>query len=145
MSDRRGRTPDSVLFVCIENSSRSQMAEGFAREFGLTASSAGTVPSTHVNPLVIEAMREVGVDISRGAPKELTGEMIDDADLVVLTDGSLENSLPGNFRKKIRKKAIVWSIPDPQGQPIEVIRFVRDQIERSVSALAKKQSSTGRS
>ena len=71
-----------VLFVCIENSSRSQMAEGFARRLGLAALSAGTFPSTHVNPLVIEAMGEGGVDISKGETKEVTEKMIDNASLV---------------------------------------------------------------
>ena len=57
------------MFVCIENSSRSQIAEGFARKLGLNASSAGTVPSAHVNPLVVDAMREVGVEISGSVPR----------------------------------------------------------------------------
>ena len=120
------------------------MAEGFAREFGLDAVSAGTVPSTHVNPLVIDAMREAGVDISRNKPRELTGEMIDDADLVVLTDAPLEESLPGNLRRKMRKKVVIWSVPDPQGKTIEEIRFIRDGIKARVESLAKDPSLTGR-
>jgi len=139
-----GPTKNSLLFVCIENSSRSQIAEGFAKEFGLEAGSAGTVPSTHVNPLVIKAMREEGVDISGNKPKELTGEMIDDADLVILTDASLEKSLPGNLRRKMRRKVVVWNIPDPQGKPIEEIRFIRDGIKAKVESLAKDPSLTGR-
>ena len=137
-------TRNSLLFVCIENSSRSQMAEGFAKEFGLEAVSAGTVPSTHVNPLVIDAMREVGVDISRNETKELTGEMIDDAGMVVLTDASLEKSIPGNLRRKMRKKVVVWNIPDPQGRQIEEIRFIRDGIRTKVESLARDPSLKGR-
>lgn len=133
----------TVLFVCIENSSRSQMAEGFARRLGLEASSAGTFPSTHVNPLVIEAMDEVGIDISKSETKEITEKMIDDASVVVLTDASLENALPGNLRKRMRKKAVRWSIPDPQGRSIEEISFVRDDIERKVKDLAKNSSVAG--
>jgi len=141
---KKGDKTNSLLFVCIENSSRSQIAEGFAKEFGLEAVSAGTVPSTHVNPLVIDAMREAGVDISKNKPKELTGQMIDDADLVVLTDASLERSLPGNLRRKMRKKVVVWSIPDPQGKAIEEIRFIRDGIKSKVESLVKDPSLTGR-
>jgi len=126
-----------VLFVCIENSSRSQTAEGFARRIGLGALSAGTFPPTHVNPLVIEAMGEVGVDISKGETKEVTEKMIDNASLVVLTDASLETALQGNLRKRMRKKMVMWSVPDPQGRPIEEIRLVRDDIERRVKDLAK--------
>jgi arsenate reductase (thioredoxin) len=140
---KHGGVSKSLLFVCIENSSRSQIAEGFAREFGLEAASAGTVPSTHVNPLVIDAMREAGVDISGNRPKELTGEMIDDADLVVLTDASLEKSVPGNLRRKMRKKVVIWNIPDPQGKPIEEIRFIRDGVRAKVESLARDSTLTG--
>jgi arsenate reductase len=134
---RRGEgAKRTVLFVCIENSSRSQMAEGFARRLGLAAVSAGTFPSTHVNPLVIEAMDEVGIDISKSETKEITEKLIDDASVVVLTDVSLEKALPGNLRKRMRKKVVMWSVPDPQGMPIEEIRFVRDDIERRVKDLA---------
>jgi len=105
--------------------------------------SAGTVPSTHINPLVIDAMRELGVDISRNNPKELTVEMIEQAGLVVLTDASLERSLPGNLRKKMRKRVVVWSFPDPQGKPIEEIRFIRDQIKAKVESLTKDSPSLG--
>lgn len=130
-----GMRKNSLLFVCIENSSRSQIAEGFAKDFGLEAVSAGTVPSTHVNPLVIDTMREVGVDISGNKPKKLTSEMIDDADLVVLTDASLDRSLPGNLRRKMRKKAVIWNIGDPQGKTVEEIRFIRDSIKVKVESL----------
>jgi len=137
MARLEGRRKESLLFVCIENSSRTQIAEGFATKFGLEAVSAGTVPSTHVNPLVIDAMREVGVDISGNRPKELTAGMIDAADRVVLTDASLEKSLPGNLRRKMRGKAVIWNIPDPQGKTIEEIRFIRDGIRANVESLAK--------
>lgn len=133
----RGIRPTSVLFICIENSSRSVMAEGFAQRLGLKASSAGTVPSTHVNSLVMQAMNEVGIDVSRSRPKELTGEMIDEAEVVVLTDASLEKAIPGNLRKKMMKKVVEWYLPDPQGKDIEEVRYVRDQIEKLVEKLAK--------
>jgi arsenate reductase (thioredoxin) len=79
----------SVLFVCIENSSRSQMAEGFAKRLGMKAASAGTIPSTQVNPLVVQAMKEVGIDITLNKPREITPQMVEQARLVVLTDASL--------------------------------------------------------
>ncbi|HUK74426.1 MAG TPA: low molecular weight phosphatase family protein [Nitrososphaerales archaeon] len=126
-----------ILFVCIENSSRSQMAEGFAKRLGMKAISAGTVPSTHVNPLVIQAMKEKGIDITMSKPREITSEMIDRSRMVVLTDTSLRGSLDKSILKKMKKKLVEWSIPDPQGMSLDEIRLVRDQIERSVSELAR--------
>jgi len=142
MSSRLEGAKNQVLFVCIENSSRSVMAEGFARAFGMEASSAGTVPSTHVNQLVTEAMREVGIDVSKSRPKELNGRMIEDAGLVVLTDASLESAIPGDLRKRMRKKVVRWDLSDPQGKSMEEIRYIRDEIERMVRALAKAHSTT---
>jgi arsenate reductase (thioredoxin) len=89
-----------ILFVCIENSSRSQMAEGFAKARGVAASSAGSMPSSHINPFAIEVMKEKGIDISGAKPKGITEQMVNDADVVVLTDSSLEGSIPKNIRKK---------------------------------------------
>jgi protein-tyrosine-phosphatase len=97
----------TVLFVCIENSSRSVMAEAFARKIGLEASSAGTFPSTYVNPLVVEAMKEVGVDVSQSRPRDLTGEMIEKAGLVVLTDASLEKAIPATIERRCERRS--WS------------------------------------
>ena len=111
------------------------MAEGFARARGISAASAGTFPAKQVNPLVVEAMKEKGIDISSAKPKSVTEQMVEKAGIVLLTDASLEKLLPKNIRKKIGKKLVVWSISDPQGQPIEVVRFVRDNIERSLNSL----------
>jgi len=144
LAGQRNGAKKSLLFVCIENSSRSQIAEGFAKKLGLDAMSAGSVPSTHVNPLVIEAMREVGVDISEKNTKALTGEMIENAGLVVLTDASLEESLPRDFRKKMRNKVAVWNIPDIQGKSIEEIRFIRNEIKAMVESLTTDSSLVGR-
>ncbi len=126
---------ESVLFVCIENSSRSQMAEGFAARLGMTAISAGTLPSTHVNPLVIQAMKERGIDISMNKTKQITPQMVDEARLVILTDASLKQSLEKSLAKRMKKKLVEWNLPDPQGRSLEEIRFIRDQIERMVSSL----------
>lgn len=111
------------------------MAEGFARDMGIKATSAGTFPATQTNPLVVQAMREVGLDVSGSRPKELTEKMIDDADLVVLTDSTLSQAIPGNLRKRMKKKVVEWSIPDPQGKDIVEIRYVRDLIRRMVSSI----------
>jgi protein-tyrosine-phosphatase len=89
-------------------------------------------------------MGEVGIVVSRNIPKELTAEMIESAGLVVLTDSTLEKSLPGNLRKKMSKKLVEWSIPDPQGKSIEEIRYIRDVIERVVKVLAKESSPRAR-
>lgn len=112
------------------------MAEGFAKSLGLQASSAGTFPAAQTNALVVQAMAEEGIDVSGNKPKELTEKMIDSFDLVVLTDASLGKAIPGNLRKRMKKKTVEWSVPDPQGKDIEEIRFVRDQIKRLVSSLS---------
>lgn len=124
-----------VLFLCIENSSRSQMAEGFAKRLGMAASSAGTFPATRVNPLVVEAMREKGIDIAGHETKEVTAQMVERAGLVVLTDGSLKGSMDKGISKRTKGKLVEWSVPDPQGRSLEEIRFIRDDIERKVGAL----------
>jgi protein-tyrosine-phosphatase len=128
----------SVLFVCIENSSRSQMAEGFANQLGLNAESAGTFPSTHVNPLVIQAMLEKGIDLTGKIPKLLTPELVQRADVVVLTDFSIESAFPKSITKKMKSKVVRWSIQDPQKEPIEGIRVIRDEVESQVKDLAAR-------
>ena len=130
---------NNILFICIENSSRSQMAEGFARARGMNATSAGTFPASQISSLVVQAMKEKGIDISSAKPKAITEQMVQEANVVVLTDASLEELLPKNIRKKIGKKLVAWSISDPQGQPIEVVRFVRDGIERSLNSMFAKE------
>jgi arsenate reductase (thioredoxin) len=130
-----------ILFVCIENSSRSQMAEAVARRLGLNASSAGAFPATRVDVFVVEAMEEVGIDMSHSVPKELTETMIEQAGLVVVIDSSLERFMPKNLRKKMGKKDIEWYIADPQGKPLESKREVRREIHGMTSGLAKQLTS----
>ena len=127
-----------ILFVCVENAGRSQMAEAFAKRYGIAASSAGTIPSSKVNPLVVQVMREKDIDIGQSRPRELAGEIIDSADLVVLTDASLEKAIPGNLRKKMKKKVVEWYLPDPQGKPLNEIRYIRDQIKGMVEGLRRE-------
>ena len=129
----------TILFVCVENAGRSQMAEAFARRLGLPASSAGTVPATKVNPVVVDAMKEKGLDISSNHPKMLTTQLISDAALVVTMGCSIEEACPRPMLAQMQKKLMDWNLEDPKGKPIEKVRAIRDQIERQVSQLAKSR------
>lgn len=127
----------SVLFVCVENAGRSQMAEGFAHRMGLPAHSAGTIPSSRINPVVVEAMKEKGLDISSNEPKTLTTKMINDADLVVTMGCSVEEACPKPMLAQMQKKLVDWDLEDPKGKPIEKVRAIRDEIERRVAELSE--------
>jgi protein-tyrosine-phosphatase len=130
-------TRNSVLFVCVENAGRSQMAEAFARMHGLPGSSAGTVPSARVNPVVIQAMKEKGIDLSQNLPKMLTNEMIENASLVVTMGCSVEEVCPRPMLAKMQKKLVDWNLSDPKGKPIAEVRKIRDEIEERVIELSK--------
>jgi protein-tyrosine-phosphatase len=132
-------TKDSVLFVCVENAGRSQMAEAFARTHGLKASSAGTVPAAKVNPIVVQAMREKGIDVSQNSPKMLTNDMIEKSNLVVTMGCSVEEVCPRPMLAKMQKKLVDWNLSDPKGKPIAEVRRIRDEIERRVIELSKNQ------
>ncbi len=112
------------------------MAEAFARRKGISALSAGTVPSTKVNPLVVQAMEEKGLDITTNQPKMLTNKMIQDADLVVTMGCSIGEACPRPMLAQMQKKLIDWNLEDPKGKPIEKVRTIRDDIERRVSQLS---------
>ncbi len=127
-----------VLFVCIENAGRSQMAEAFAARYGLSAASAGTLPSETVNPSVVEAMREVGIDISPNRPRLLTKEMIDASVLVVTMGCSVEDVCPRPLIAQMKKKLMDWHIEDPKGKSIENVRAIRKEIEDKVRSLASE-------
>lgn len=131
MAKREG----SFLFVCVHNAGRSQMAEAFARKRGLTATSAGTIPSTTVNPTVVQAMKEKGIDVSSSTPKLLTNEMINKATIVVTMGCSVEEVCPRPMLAKMQKKLVDWDLEDPKGKTIEQVRRIRDDIERKVAAL----------
>ena len=126
---------DSFLFVCVHNAGRSQMAEAFARRRGLKAASAGTMPATTVNPTVVQAMKEKGIDVSSGTPRLLTNEMINKATLVVTMGCSVEEVCPRPMLAKMQKKLVDWDLEDPKGKTIEEVRKIRDEIERRVAAL----------
>lgn len=126
-----------VLFVCVENAGRSQMAEAFAKRSGLETSSAGTVPARAVNPSVVEVMKERGIDISSSSARMLTTEMINQADLVVTMGCSVEEVCPRPMLARMQKKLLDWHLDDPKGRPIEEVRRIRDEIEMKVTGLAR--------
>src|SRR6267143_4435733 len=129
-----------ILFVCVENAGRSQMAQAFAEKFGLKASSAGTVPSNRVNPVVVEAMRERGINLSRKSPRMLTAEMIDHARLVVTMGCSVEEACPRPMLAAMQKKLVDWNLDDPKGRPLEEVRRIRNEIEKRVRKIVRKSS-----
>ena len=93
-----------ILFVCVENAGRSQMAQAFAEKLGMKAQSAGTIPSSRVNPVVVEAMRERGIDLSRRSPRILTADMIGNARLFVTMGCSVEEACPKPMRLNPREQ-----------------------------------------
>ena len=124
-----------VLFVCIENAGRSQMAEAFAKKHGMNAESAGTMPSTRINPTVVDVMRERGIDISPNHPRILTPERIQDASLVVTMGCSIEEACPKPIIAQMQKKLVEWHLEDPKGRSLEEVRKIRDEIERKIMEL----------
>jgi protein-tyrosine-phosphatase len=133
-SSSSNKDDKTVLFVCVENAGRSQMAEGFFKKYapnGFKTLSAGTNPVTHVNPIVVQAMKEVGIDISKQKSKELTDEMIRDSDNVVNMGCMNKNFCPTIWLPKV----IEWSMEDPKGQSIEKVRQIRDEIEERIKKL----------
>lgn len=125
-------SPPSVMFVCVHNAGRSQMSAGWARHLAgerLVVFSGGSAPGPEVNPVAIEAMAEVGIDISDQFPKPLTDDIVE-ASNVVVTMGCGDECpyFPG-------KRYIDWELPDPHGEGLELIRTVRDDIEVRVRAL----------
>ena len=128
-----------VLFVCVENAGRSQMAEAFANKYGegrLVASSAGIKLADKVNPTVAEAMKEKGIDISKNKPKLLTIKMSDEADLVITMGCGAAGICPGPFFKTV----FDWGLEDPKGKSIEKVREIRDEIEGRVQKLIAEQT-----
>ena len=125
----------TVLFVCVENSGRSQMVEGLFRKYaprGYTALSAGTKPSGQINPLAIQVMKEYDIDISNQKSKIITEDMIRNATVRVNMGCTDKESCPALFIHNL----IEWGIEDPKDKPIEKMREIRDDIERRVRQLA---------
>ena len=120
---------ENVLFVCIGNAGRSQMAQAFAERAGFEVRSAGSRAETQLHPEVVEAMREIGFDLSGRIPHQLSTEDVEWADLVVTMGcGDACPVLPG-------KRYLDWNLQDPAGMPIEVVRQIRDRIAGLVDEL----------
>ena len=124
-----------VLFVCVHNAGRSQMSRAlFERAAGgrHSADSAGTTPGERVHPEVVEAMGELGVDVSDRVPRPLTRDLAERADVVVTMGcGDECPYIPG-------KRYLDWDLPDPKGRPIDEVRAIRDDIARRVEDLARE-------
>jgi arsenate reductase (thioredoxin) len=126
----------TILFVCIENAGRSQMAEGFFNKYapkGYRAVSAGTKPAGQVNPVAVKAMKEVGIDISRQKSKVITDDMIRNSAKAINMGCMDKSECPLLFLSN----PVDWSIQDPKGKPIESVREIRNEIEKRVKELAE--------
>lgn len=126
----------TILFVCVENAGRSQMAEGFFNKYapaGYRAASAGTRPVDRINPLAVQVMKEIGIDISRQESKVITDDMIRSSAKAVNMGCMDKTECPVLFLNN----PIDWGIEDPKGKPIEKVREIRDEIERRVKGLAE--------
>jgi protein-tyrosine-phosphatase len=130
----------SIVFACVGNSGRSQMAEGFARKHfpeGTKIVSAGTKPAASIDPNAIAVMKEAGIDISRQKPKLLTTKMVSDATHFVSMGCGVLDSCPVPLVKgKIEIED--WELDDPKGKDISFIREIRDRIEQHMKNLVKK-------
>jgi protein-tyrosine-phosphatase len=111
------------------------MAEAFAKKHGMNTLSAGTIPSTRINPTVIEVMREREIDISFNHPKTLTRDLIRDASLVVTMGCSMEEACPKPIIAQMQKKLVEWHLEDPKGRSLEEVRKIRDEIEHKIVEL----------
>ncbi|QHA04684.1 phosphotyrosine protein phosphatase [Streptomyces broussonetiae] len=122
----------SVLFVCVHNAGRSQMAAAFLTRLAgdrVQVRSAGSAPADTVNPAVVEAMSEAGIDISAEVPKVLTVEAVQASDIVITMGcGDTCPVFPG-------KRYLDWKLPDPAGQGVDAIRPIRDAIEKHIRGL----------
>ncbi|MGW9166189.1 arsenate reductase ArsC [Agromyces sp. NPDC055658] len=122
----------TVLFVCVHNAGRSQMAAGYLRELGgdrVEVLSAGSEPKDRINPVAVEAMAEQGIDIASNVPKVLTTEAVRDSDVMITMGcGDACPIFPG-------KRYEDWKLDDPAGQGIDAVRPIRDEIRGRVEAL----------
>jgi arsenate reductase (thioredoxin) len=132
MSSEPATGKPSVLFVCVHNAGRSQMAAGWLSALAgdaIEVRSAGTAPADQVNPVAVEAMREVGVDITASSPKILTIDAVEVSDVVITMGcGDTCPILPATTY-------LDWALADPAGQGIEAVRAIRDQIKTRVQNL----------
>ena len=130
----------SVLFVCVHNAGRSQMAAGWLRHLAgdqVEVRSAGSAPAETINPSAVEAMREVGIDITDQTPKILEYEVAQDSDVIITMGcGDACPVFPG-------KRYEDWELDDPAGKGVEAVRPIRDQIKARIEALVSDLLPTG--
>jgi arsenate reductase len=130
----------TVLFVCVHNSGRSRMAEAFFNRLARGKArglSAGTQPADKVNPVVVEAMREAGIDIRAAKPKALTMEMVGQAERMITMGCGADaaGACPASFIETED-----WKLDDPEGKPLEDVRRIRDEIQARVEALVDEMA-----
>lgn len=137
-----------VIFVCIHNSGRSQMAEAFAKKLGegkIIAESAGTAPGGALNPQAVAAMEEIGYDMSGHYPKVMTPEMVESADKVVTMGcgvnlDDIEHG--GAVCPAVFVESENWGLEDPKGQAVEKVREIRDQIRARVEKMIEEMTTS---
>jgi len=128
--------PENILFVCVENAGRSQMAEAFFRKYApdkFHVLSAGTTPSSQLNPIVIQVMKEIGIDMVNQQPKTLSNSMIENSFKIINMGCMDKESCPSLFVKD----ALDWNISDPKEKSIDEVREIRNNIKSEVINLIK--------
>ncbi len=126
---------EKVLFICVHNSARSQMAEAYFKQYAGNRAeciSAGTQPGAGINPAVADVMGEAGIDMSLHKPKLLTPDMIESSTRVISMGCGVEVACPS---RSIQTED--WALDDPSGRPLEEIRQIRDEIKRRVKKLVE--------
>lgn len=137
MSDEK-----NILFVCVENARRSQIAESIFNELAkrrglkVRALSAGTLPSSQVDPMVVKVLEEIGIKVKDQRPKSLTNEMISKSDKIITMGCLAKEVCPSVFIDR----TIDWNVEDPKGKPIEKVREIRDIIRAKVEELIRQLS-----
>ncbi len=137
ISRSKTKEKNIVLFVCVENAGRSQMAEAFFKKYApdnYEATSAGTHHTSQINPLAVQIMKEVGLDISNQKPKDMTEDMIKNATKIINMGCMDKNFCPTLFINKV----VDWEIEEPKGKPIEKVAEIRDEIERRVKTMVEE-------
>ena len=132
---KEGKEAPGVLFMCVHNAGRSQMAAGLLKHLTgnkVKVFSAGSKPANELNPAAVEAMAEIGIDISQNIPTQFNESLMEEVDIVITMGcGDTCPILPG-------KNYLDWQLDDPAGQKIEKVREIRDQIENKVRLLTEE-------
>ena len=131
----------TILFVCVGNSGRSQMAEAIFNKLkpdGFRAISAGTKPAEDVNPLIVQVLREIGIDASNARPKPISPEMITEAERIITMGCQASSFCPARFLSRVED----WHIEDPKGKTLDQMRSIRDTIDAHVRELLQQLKRT---